>query len=270
MNSKKNSPVLIIGCGWLGKKLGTYLISKKLTVYGTTRSSSNFSELDALGIKPVKLELPSKTLSDIRLPDVKTVIISVSPGRGDDRKEYPTVIGQLSQVLAERNVQTIMYSSTSVYKDAKNEVNEADADPDEHSDNSIIAAEGTLLKHSPDAVILRLSGLYGEDRHPAKYMAGRKNIADGDSPVNLVHSDDVIQVTAKVMGKKIKGEIFNVSSEEHPSRSEIYPAIAERLELKKPTFEDGGSDGKIVSSEKLRKQLKIKFLHPKPSKFLAD
>ncbi|MDZ7808186.1 MAG: NAD-dependent epimerase/dehydratase family protein [Gracilimonas sp.] len=270
MNSKKNGPVLIIGCGWLGKKLGSYLISKKLTVYGTTRSSSNFSELNALEIKPVKLELPSASLSDIRLPDVKTVIISISPGRGKDRNDYPKIIGQLSQVLAERNVQIIMYSSTSVYEDTKNEVTESDAEPEEKSNNAIIAAEGALIKYSPDAVILRLSGLYGEDRHPAKYMAGRKNIAGGDSPVNLVHSDDVIQVTAKIIEKKIKGEIFNVCSGSHPSRSEIYTKIAERLELKKPTFEEGGSDGKKVSSEKLKKQLKIRFLHPEPSEFLAD
>ncbi|MBD3616610.1 MAG: hypothetical protein HUJ22_08550 [Gracilimonas sp.] len=270
MNSGKNRPVLIIGCGWLGKKLAARLIANNKIVYGTTRSSSNFSEFNALGIKPVKLELPVTALSDIRLPDVDSVIISISPGRGEDRNEYPKILGQLSQVLADRNVQTIMYSSTSVYEDTKNIVTESDADPDETSSNAITAAEGALVKYSPNAVILRLSGLYGEDRHPAKYMAGRKNIAQGDSPVNLVHRDDVIQVTEKIIDKKISGEIFNVCSSSHPSRSEIYTKIAERLELKKPTFEEGGADGKIVSSEKLKKQLKIKFLHPEPEEFLAD
>ncbi|MEX0844191.1 MAG: NAD(P)H-binding protein [Balneolaceae bacterium] len=268
MNSLKNSSVLIIGCGWVGKKLGEHLSSNGATVYGTTRSSSKFSDLSSLNIKPVKLELPTLKLSDIRLPKTDVVIISITPGRSGKRVEYPKSIGQISQVLAESNVQVIMYSSTSVYENSKDEVIETDAKPDKKSNNEITAAEGALLEHCEDAVILRLCGLYGEDRHPVNFMAGRKNIGDGDSPVNLVHRDDVIQVTEKIIKKKIKGEIFNVCSGKHPARSEIYTKIADRLELKKPTFTSGGSDGKLVSSEKLKKLLKISFLHPDPEDYL--
>lgn len=270
MKSRKNDAVLIIGCGWLGKQLGQQLQSEFKTVYGTTRSSSNFSELSDLGINPIKLELPAPSLSDIRLPEVDAAVISIAPGRGDDRSDYPLCIKQISQVLAERNVQTLMYSSTSVYGNAKNDVTETDAVPDVKSNNTILAAEGELIKHVPDAVILRLSGLYGADRHPVKFMAGRKNISDGDAPVNLIHSSDVIQVTELIIKKKITGEIFNVTTESHPSRNEIYTKIAERMELKVPTFEDGGSDGKVVSSEKLHKALKLKFKHPDPEAFLLD
>ncbi|MEQ8524891.1 hypothetical protein [Gracilimonas sp.] len=270
MNSDKNSAVLIIGCGWVGKKLGEKLLSEGFTVYGTTRSSSNFSELNEIGIKPVKLELPVKSLSEVRLPKVDSVLISISPGRGSSRDNYPTQIGQLSKVLAERNVQIIMYSSTSAYGNSTNEVSESDVKPDIKSDNIIVAAEGALLEHSPDAIILRLCGLYGEDRHPAKYMAGRKDISDGDAPVNLVHRDDVIQITKKVIQDNIRGEIFNVCSGSHPSREEIYTVIASRLGLKKPTFIEGGADGKTVSSKKLHEQLDIKFLHPDPEEYLAD
>ena len=270
MNSKKNNAVLIVGCGWLGKKMGQDLSKKGHLVYGSTRSSSNFSKIDDYSIKPVKLELPAKSLSDIRLPEVDSVVISISPGRGGDRSDYPKAIGQLSQVLAERNVQIIMYSSTSVYGGTTNEVTEKDAEPDAQSDHAITAAEGALLKHSPDAVILRLCGLYGEDRHPAKYMAGRKKISDGDAPVNLIHRDDVIQVTEKIIESNIRGEIFNVCTDCHPSREDVYTKMAERLELKKPTFESGGEDEKSVSSKKLQKQFDITFLHPDPEAFMAD
>ena len=270
MNSDKNSAVLIVGCGWVGKKLGEKLLSDGFTVYGTTRSSSNFSELNEVGIKPVKLELPVKSLSEVRLPETDTVLISISPGRGPNRDEYPTQIGQLSEVLAERNAQVIMYSSTSAYGNSTHEVSESDATPDVESENVILAAEGALLEHSPDAVILRLCGLYGEDRHPAKYMAGRTDISDGDAPVNLVHRDDVIQITKKVIHEDIRGEIFNVCSGSHPSREEIYTIIAGRMGLKEPTFVEGGADGKTVSSKKLLEQFDFKFLHPDPEGYLAD
>lgn len=267
MNSEKNGSLMIIGCGWLGKKLGQHATEQGMTVFGTTRSSSNFSDLSELNIKPVKLELPATYLSEIRLPETDSVLISISPGRGDDRSEYPKILGQLAQVLAERNVQVIMYSSTSVYGNAKGEVTEKDATPDPKSSNAIVAAEGELRKHISDAVILRLAGLYAEDRHPAKYMAGRKDISGGDAPVNLVHREDVIRATMEIVQKNIKGEIFNVCSANHPAKAEIYTAVAERLEMKKPKFLEGGGDGKVVSSDKLRKMLNIDFENDDPLSF---
>lgn len=266
MNSTKNGSLLIIGCGWLGKKLGQYVVSKGATVFGTTRTSSNFSELNEHKIKPVKLELPVSSLSEIRLPETDSVLISISPGRGDDRSAYPKIMGQLAQVLAEINTQVIMYSSTSVYGNAKGKVTENDASPNTESDNAIVAAEGELKKHVPNAVILRLSGLYGEDRHPAKYMAGRKDISGGDAPVNLVHREDVIRTTELVIEKNIRGEILNVCAPVHPAKQNIYTTIAERLELKKPKFNDGGSDAKVVSSEKLI-NLGFEFVHSDPLTF---
>lgn len=266
MNSKKNGSLLIIGCGWVGKELGQHLAKNGTTVYGTTRTSSKFSDLSELDIKPVKLELPATSFSEIRLPDTDSVLISISPGRGDDRSEYPKLIGQLAQVLAERNTQVIMYSSTSVYGNTKGEVTENDAAPDVNSDNAIIAAEGEMRKHVPEAVILRLAGLYGEDRHPAKYMAGRKDISNGDASVNLVHREDVIKATEMVIEKNIHGEIFNISAPIHPAKKEIYTTITERLEMKKPKFLNGGEDGKVVSSEKIL-GLGFEFLHEDPSDF---
>ncbi|MDR9419573.1 NAD-dependent epimerase/dehydratase family protein [Gracilimonas sp.] len=266
MNSEKNGSLLIIGCGWVGKKLGQQLAKKGTIVYGTTRSSSNFSELSELDIKPVKLELPAPSLSKIRLPETDSVLISISPGRGDDRSEYPKLMGQLAQVLAQRNTQVIMYSSTSVYGNAKGEVKETDATSDPDSDNAIVAAEGELRKYVSDAVILRLAGLYGADRHPAKYMAGRKDISNGDAPVNLVHREDVIKATEMVIEKDIHNEIFNISAPIHPAKKEIYTTITERLEMKKPKFLNGGGDGKVVSSDKVV-ELGFEFLHEEPLDF---
>lgn len=270
MNSGKNRSVLIIGCGWLGKKLGAHLISNQKNVYGTTRSSSNFSTLNALAIKPVKLELPAVSLSDIRLPNVDSIIISISPGRDKQRSKYPKIIGQLAQVLAGVNTQIIMYSSTSVYGNIKSEVSETDAKPDSNSSSVILAAEGILLNNIPNAVILRLCGLYGEDRHPAKYMAGRKDIADGDAPVNLIHRDDVILATEEIIDAQVKDDIFNLCSGIHPSRSDVYTKIAERLELKKPMFSEGGEDEKVVSSKKFVDRFNFSFQHIDPGKFLSN
>lgn len=267
MNSDSNDSLLIIGCGWVGKKLGHKFSEAGFTVYGTTRSSANFAPFNELGIKPVKLELPVDSETRIRIPKANHVLISITPGSGENRDNYPVILEQLSKELAEQNAHVIMYSTTAAYGNATETVQESDAEPKEHSTNEILAAEGALLKHCPDALILRICGLYGEDRHPAKFMAGRKDIAFGDAPVNLVHRDDLIQITEKIINEDIRGDVFNVCSSCHPTRSETYTTIAERLELDKPTFREGGSERKTVSSKKLVDQLGIEFLHDDPLEF---
>ncbi len=267
MNSDSNNSILIIGCGWVGKKLGHKLTESGFTVYGTTRSSANFSLLNELGIKPVKLELPAATQARIRLPKANYVLISITPGKKEIRKKYPVIMEQLAKELTQQNAQVIMYSTTAAYGNATQTVQESDAEPKQRSTNEILAAEGALLAHCPEAVILRICGLYGEDRHPAKFMAGRKDIAFGDAPVNLVHRDDLIQITEKIISEDIRGEVFNVCSGSHPSRAETYTTIAEQLELDKPTFRKGGEERKIVSSKKLVDKLGVEFLHDNPLEY---
>ena len=269
MNSNKKGSVLIVGCGWGGKKLGQDLSQKGYNVYGTTRSESNFSKLENHHIKPVQLELPVTDTSSIELPEVDSVVISISPGRGGDRNEYPKAIRQLAQLWEDANVQVIMYSSSSAYGNATGVVTENSVQPDTKNENSILAAEGELKSVLRDSVILRLSGLYGEDRHPVKYLAGRTDIKDGDGPVNLVHREDVIGATEFVIEKKIRGEIFNVCAPVHPTKKEIYTTIAERLGMEKPEFESGGEDGKEVSSEKIL-NIGFHFVHEDPLSYQKD
>ena len=270
MNSDKNSSLLIVGCGWVGKKLGEKLSSEGFSVYGTTRSSDNFPDIQSHNIQPVQLELPAESTSEISFPETASVLISVSPGKRGGREKYANIIGQLSQVLAQRNVQVIMYSSTSAYGNSKNIMTEEDAVPDSESDNHILAAEGKLRESCPESVILRLAGLYGTDRHPAKYMAGRTDISNGDAPANLVHREDVIQATQLIIEENVRGEIFNVCSPVRPTRKEVYTTICQRLNMDVPTFLAGGEDEKSISPKKLVNRFSMEFIHPDPTKFMAD
>lgn len=266
MKSLRNCSVLIVGCGWVGKKLGAHLSSKNCKVYGTTRSSDNFSALESHNINPVQLELPVQEPSNIQLPETNTVIISISPGRGENRADYPLTIRQISKVLADSNKLVVFYSSTSAYGNLKNIVTENEAWPDTSSSNILLAAEGELRAQIPDATILRLAGLYGNDRHPVKYLAGRTELKDGDAPVNLVHREDVIRATEMMIENDIRGEIFNICAPIHPNKKDIYTTIAERLGLEKPEFLEGGMGGKLVSAQKL-KELGFEFVHEDPMNY---
>lgn len=267
MKSDSVTSVLIVGCGWVGKKLGQYLSDNGYKVYGTTRSKQNFSGIKEYNITPVKLQLPIVKIQNIELPKVDSVVISITPGRGENRNTYPDIIRQLGELWKDTNTQVIMYSSTGAYGDAKGKISENDLSPDVNSTNVICAAEGSLKRSLPDSVILRLAGLYGEDRHPVKYLAGRTDISDGDAPVNLVHREDVIRATEVMIKNKVRSEVFNICSPVHPKKSKIYPAIAKLLELDEPEFLDGGDDGKLISSDKLQKMLNFDFENVDPLNF---
>lgn len=259
MKSAELNSVLIIGCGWVGTKLATHLISQNITVFGTTRSAEKASTLSSLGIEPIIFDLESKNASQTDFPKTDAVIISVSPGRGDQRSQYPNHIQKLSKLLVSSNQQVIMYSSTSAYKGKMGLVTESDALPDPENNNVILAAEGDLKKIIPDSVILRLGGLFGSNRHPVKYLAGRDGISKGDAPVNLVHREDVIKATISVIFQKIQGEIFNVCSDHHPTKEELYTNLAKKLNLEKPTFQSGGSDEKLVDGSKIKNELGFEY-----------
>lgn len=267
MNSDSKRSVLIVGCGWVGKKLGQHLNENGFKVIGTTRSEQNFHEIEGYGITPVKLELPVDKIQNIELPEVDSVVISVSPGRGDNRDEYPKNIRQLAKLWKGSNTQVIMYSSTGVYGNAQGVISESHTKPTVNSENTICAAEGELCEAFSDSVILRLAGLYGEDRHPVKYLAGRKNIKNGDAPVNLVHREDVIQVTKLMLNNDIRSAIYNVCCPAHPSKKELYTTVANKLDMEEPEFLSGGTGNKQISSDKLIEDLKYEFIHSDPMNY---
>ncbi|MBO6622832.1 MAG: SDR family oxidoreductase [Balneola sp.] len=259
MKSADLDSVLIIGCGWVGTKLATTLISQNINVFGSTRSAEKASSLRSLGIEPIIFDLEKEDTIQTDLPKVDAIVISVSPGRGDQRSQYPNHIQKLSTLLASSNQQVIIYSSTSAYKGKMGIVTELDALPDPETDNVILAAEGELKTIIPDSVILRLGGLFGSDRHPVKYLAGREGISNGDAPVNLVHREDVIAATISVLSQKIPGVIFNVCSDHHPTKKELYTNLSEKLGLETPSFNSGGSDEKLVDGSRIKKELGFEY-----------
>ncbi len=261
MKSAELDSVLIIGCGWIGTKLATTLISQNTKVFGTTRSAKKVSSLRSLGIEPIIFDLEKEDTIQTDLPKVDAIVISISPGRGDQRSQYPKHIKKLSKLLASTNQQVVMYSSTSAYKERMGIVTESDALPDPESDNIILAAEGELKTIIPESVILRLGGLFGSDRHPVKYLAGSEGISNGDAPVNLVHREDVIAATISGISQKIQNEIFNVCSDHHPTKEELYTKLADKSELEIPSFDSGGSDEKLVDGTRIKKELGFEYKH---------
>lgn len=269
--------ISILGCGWLGLPLAERLRDNGHHIKGSTTSENKLQILKGKNITPFLLNLtPKLECSDCNdFWDADMLVLNIPPGRGRDnvveyhQKQVQSVIDKVK----ESSISFVIFiSSTSVYPEQAGIVSEEDTEAGNASrstGNALLEVERLLQKQSDfDTTIIRFGGLYGHNRHPVKYLAGRKNIKKGNAPVNLIHQQDCINIIESVIENNIRGKVFNGVSDGHPPKKMYYPAIAKAMELEPPTFEDDeNKEYKIVSNRKLKMMLDYKFRHPNPMDF---
>jgi nucleoside-diphosphate-sugar epimerase len=165
----------------------------------------------------------------------------------------------------------LFISSTSVYESQNKELREGEeGNPEKASGRALLAAEKLFTESDKfETTILRFGGLIGYDRNPARFLQGKTNVA-GESPVNLIHRDDCVNIIAQILDKGIWGEVFNASSPEHPTKRGFYTKAAKISEVAAPGFTDELEDFKIINSDKLIKALDYSFAYKSPMDYLKE
>lgn len=264
--------ISILGCGWLGLPLAETLARRGHSVRGSTTTAEKKERLEAAGVRPHHLvigeDVEGEDAGAFFAADV--LVFCVPPSaRGAAYPEQARAARRAAE--AGGTGWLVMTSSTSVYPDLDAVVTESDAGaregmPLRRNGADVLAAERVFYGATAfDTTILRLAGLYGYGRHPVHYFAGKRDLAGGEAPVNLVHRDDVIGVVETVLEREARGATFNVCADHHPTRRRLYPAEATRLGLDPPVFDGAEAEGyKVVSNRKLRERLGYAFAHPDP------
>jgi len=268
--------ISILGCGWLGLPLGASLAQKGYEVKGSTTRPEKLEQIRDQGIEPFLIQVGDavKGPGKERFFDSGLLILNIPPGgrrNPEVEKQYPRQVqAVMGQVLASAVQCLIFVSSTSVYGDENREVAETDEPaPGTPSARALVAIERYLgLLERPQTTILRMGGLVGGARKAGRFLAGKKDVPNGDAPVNLVQLDDCIGVIEAVIEQAAWGHIFNVCSDKHPTRAEFYRAQAVKEGFEPPAFRAGDKPAyKIVSNEKVKKVLGYAFRHPDPMGF---
>jgi nucleoside-diphosphate-sugar epimerase len=274
--------ISILGCGWLGLPLAKALLENGFSVNGSTTSVEKLSVLENLGIQPYLIAL-SPTLSkgegdetiETFLEASKTLIIDVPPKlRSSEKENFVAKIETLIPFIEKSTVENVLFiSSTSVYGDTSTVLSvteETKLNPDTESGKQLVQTEQLLQSNSNfTTTILRFGGLIGQDRHPIKFLAGRKNIENPNAPINLIHQDDCIGIIMEILrqaqnDKLVWNETFNAVTPFHPSRKEYYTQKAIDLNLDLPEFNTENSTfGKTILSSKVETVLGYSFRKPK-------
>lgn len=256
--------VSILGCGWYGKALAVQLLQKGIVVKGSATSVPKLDELRAVGILPYLIKFDGENeLFDATFFDGDVLIISIPPrSRSQEGGSYLNKIKSIITAAVQRNVKKVIYiSSTGVYSDGNQEVNElVMPQPDSESGAILLEAEKRFQNQAAFATtIIRFGGLVGPGRHPGRFFAGKTNIPNGLAPVNLIHQQDCIGITQAVIEKNAYGYLFNACSAHHPAKADFYCKMAMRANLPVPEFINELNKWKIVSSVNLNSILNYHF-----------
>lgn len=238
---------LIVGCGYLGKRVACRWLAAGDTVYATTRKQNRADEFTTMGLRPLLGDVTAAGDAPDGLPElpaVDTVLWAVGFDRTAAASYEDVHVFGLAQLLDRLSGQprVIFISSTGVWGDGGGGfVNETTPPtPVREAGRVLVAAEALLHahRHGP-GVTLRFAGLYGPDRLPrlADLLAGRPLPVDPDSWLNLIHIDDAAAVVCEVAELPTPRPLYVVSDGSPLTRRHWYEGLAHIADSPPPVWD---------------------------------
>lgn len=251
--STEKKTISILGCGWYGLALAKALLNDGLRIKGSTTSPQKMSALVADGIEPHLVGFSRDVAKyDKEFFDCDILFIAIPPKtRSGEGGDYTYKIIRIIEAIKLHQVKNVIFiSSTGVYADLNHEVDEnTDPQPNTEAGKTLFAVENLFRAESSfKTTIIRFAGLIGPGRDPGRFFAGKKEIPNGDAPVNLIHLDDCIGLSKQIIAKDAFGYLFNGCAPQHPKRSAFYTQAALKSGFDKPEFVDELREWKIVKS----------------------
>ncbi|MCU0431800.1 MAG: hypothetical protein MUF42_17715 [Cytophagaceae bacterium] len=262
--------ISFLGAGWLGFPLALEFQKAfpEAQIAASTTTAEKVQELNKAGFKGILLRFPERVMelpSEILESDL--LVLSIPPMSRRQPPSYHANQIQSLLNLIPNSTRVIYTSSTSVYPDLSQTFTEDFLISENQTGHAgIWHAEQSVLQHASHNLIFRLAGLCGYDRFLARHFSGKKNLTNGNWPVNLVHRDDVIRAIKQVFSLQRSG-IYNVCAPEHPGKQEYYTQQCLQYGLELPIYSPDLSAGKIISSAKLMSEPGFSFLFPDPRQF---
>lgn len=269
--------ISIMGCGWLGQPLARQLSRDGHNIAATCRSETKQKQLQQLGFTAHLFNLGDRLNSETILAVLQAdwLILNIPP---DSKQVQPEFFTEQMSVLIQQakshgTKRLLFISTTAVYGEAQGEINEqSPCIPTTLSAQAHLKIEQQVLEcFGQKACILRLSGLVGPNRHPAKHLAAKTNLNNARQAVNLIHQQDIIAAIKLIIQHPHFGHILHLSAHEHPTRENYYQWACNKLNLVPPTFihSENGSPGKLINAQWTCNTLGLDLKYSSPYDMLA-
>lgn len=265
--------IVILGCGWLGQQIAPILAQAGYVLYGSRRSADAAATL-AEPLKGVVIDLADDAPADaatLALLQNAWVICAVPPGRTADNQYLPS-LQRLAALTTQAEIRGgIHISSTGIYQGLTGVVHEQSPLVLTDARVARLAAGEACLQQQDKWLTLRLAGLMGQGRHPARYTQG-KMLAGAAVPVNMVHATDVAHaVLALLQSWPLPQHCYNLSSPQLVLKQDFYQAAAISAGLTAVTFDsDTAIPWRQVQATAIARDTLFCYQYPDARNALAD
>jgi len=212
----KKKKCLIIGPGDLGQRIAKKMHDLDYRVYtinrNITRLSSDYCRI-AFDFTSKQMELSLDINFDCifftAAPDTHTT--------ESYKSIYLESVQKLSGIL-KRSKYFIFASSTSVYHQNNTETVDEQSTtlPQKFSGQILLQAENWVREHIKKHVIVRLSGLYSQDRNPVAKLLDAQTKFSWDRISNRIHLEDAANIFVFLCQSPAHEKIF-IGTDSHPS-----------------------------------------------------
>lgn len=245
--------ILVIGAGWLGTQLATQLKADGHELWLSSRSTTkSFAVTEQFGHFVLDLGQSVRPTAALESLFKDALIICTVPASRSDGESYTRALAQLATLMKQSgSAACIHLSSTGIYEGLSGDVDEKSqlqlADPR----IELLAVGENLLRQAVPCCTLRLAGLIGPGRHPARFLSG-KQAGAAEQPVNMVHSSDICGAVSAIVRQQLWPELFNLSCPDFCSKAGFYLTACELASLPAPVFAEQRSTtpGRRVTSTK--------------------
>lgn len=261
---------LVLGCGYLGERVARRWQAAGYEVSAVTRSAQRAESLRSAGLAPVIADLlQPATLA--RLPSSDLVLYAVGYDRASRHSRRAVYVDGLRTALAalpELPGRFVYISSTGVYgQDDGSWVDEqSPCAPKREGGQACLEAEQLLRSHAAGerAVVLRMAGLYGQNRLPRieALRRGEPIAVAPEAYLNLVHVDDAAEAVCRAAAVARPSALYVVSDGAPATRRSYYEYLARQIGAPPPRFappeaesRDSGETNKRVDPRRAQREL---------------
>lgn len=271
--------VLIVGCGYVGRRLASQL-AERYDVLGTVRRAASLAALQPRGFRGMVLDL-DRLRGPVALPErldhLATFYLAPPPPAGESDFRLDRFF-QLPTVPP----RTFVYmSTTGVYGHTAGEFVDESTPVQPQSERArrrVSAEEMSRVwcnERHVRRVVLRVPGIYGPGRLPLDRLRAREPMVcrEDASLSNRIHVDDLVQACVAALENSEARGVYNITDGHASSATEFAFQVAHLAGLPPPpeismeeaqlTFSPQRlsflNESRVVGNERMRKHLGVQL-----------
>jgi len=250
----------IVGCGYIGKKVASKLLSIGESVECYVHSQGSKEASEALGLKTGLLELDSHDFSNEWQTKDNNVIayFAPPPRQGIVDSRMTNFIATLDSLEAIPK-KILLISTTGIYGDCQGEwIDETRAvNPQADRAHRRLSAENQLQEFCKskniECIIFRVPGIYAMDKLPVKRISSGEPIVNASDSgyTNRIHADDLSEFCVEALTQNINAGVYNCCDGNPSTMNDYFMRVADALKLERP---------KEISLQQAQKELSAGML----------